>query len=521
MFTSINKFQHLSTIEPKRILLKFGLYPWVTLVIINAIFHVLYGSRWTVEVFQNTLTLMITPWSHVNASNILQNPDQNSPTLIFPFTPIWHNLELTFVHYRICLVVHVLTNSIAIVTGFILIQRWVQGHYHKVMGWTYVSMYTIGSATGIFLGMNDIVGTPAYLNFAMMGLVAISSSYLATYHAVQRNFEAHREWMRFSYMICISVSTILRVSFLFVLPVVVPPPHPPNDVEKVYMLLVAASWMIPSIVFYLHRYQGISYRFLLRLVMYTFTGSVPHKIVLTLFPKLRIVSPKYGFVQYFACLVWLNWNDFHDKKGDRISHPTRFHLQLNQRLQLLSVITPLCVVYYACQSFDTNGCHIVWANIVFAILYPYLIRLRTKLIANIVGACVVHRATTFWISSILRQSFDTNLFLNMLCLLPCGVVSQCLLDEGDILGEKSDNIRTIPILLKRSKNLFYLILCVATCVLGFGLESEYLTLMCIYALSTLTMCVLQDFFQRNEWCEIYVAWNEFVVLNYITYQMIS
>ena len=254
-----------------------------------------------------------------------------------------------------------------------------------------------------------------------------------------------------------------------------------------------------------------------QLVVYSLVSSEPIKIVLQIVPKILLLSPINGLKCWVACLTWLNWNDYHDKEIDQLSHPERVHLRFNHREHLISIAVPIVLMLFIT---DPNNDGWIWFNILLAFAYPYLVRLSTKLVANIAAAWVVQRASTLWILMSLPQSVDRMAAVHwILSLLPCGVVMQWSLDTADIKGDAKANVQTIPMIFAGQTFTLFTLVSATTLLLSAVFAPLYLNYSLVYVASTFAMiCVVH---KRPQWCKFCLLWNEYVVLNVLTTHMIS
>ncbi len=76
-----------------------------------------------------------------------------------------------------------------------------------------------------------------------MALFSIIPTWIAVYKARSGDIIEHREWMIRSYSVCFSVSVLLRLSFLWLIPVMVD--RLPEEVSDPYNVLIFLSWSLP------------------------------------------------------------------------------------------------------------------------------------------------------------------------------------------------------------------------------------------------------------------------------------
>eukprot|EP00656_Telonema_subtile_P010435 TRINITY_DN15032_c0_g1_i2.p2 TRINITY_DN15032_c0_g1~~TRINITY_DN15032_c0_g1_i2.p2 ORF type:complete len:130 (+),score=9.97 TRINITY_DN15032_c0_g1_i2:54-443(+) len=86
-------------------------------------------------------------------------------------------------------------------------------------------------------------GSIALYNFGAMAVFALVPTWTAVWCAIQGNYTAHREWMLRSFAVCFSVAVLLRLSFLWLLPLMTE--SLPAGLHHAYMTLVFLSWSLP------------------------------------------------------------------------------------------------------------------------------------------------------------------------------------------------------------------------------------------------------------------------------------
>ena len=76
-----------------------------------------------------------------------------------------------------------------------------------------------------------------------MALFSIVPTWIAVYKARSRDIIGHREWMIRSYSVCFSVAVLLRLSFLWVVPLMID--RIPEELSDPYNIMIFLSWSLP------------------------------------------------------------------------------------------------------------------------------------------------------------------------------------------------------------------------------------------------------------------------------------
>ena len=233
------------------------------LVVIDALSHVIMGHQWTYETYLVTIVKYAAKgWPLIEKAEYLANvPNASewafpageaatSGVKIFPFTPILWDVFVVFPRLPITIATHCLCGTSALVTGWMQVFALssIPRTVHRALSWIYATSFTVTALTGAILGANDSSGELGKWNFFAMALFAIAPTWMGVISAVRGDFASHREWMLRSFAVCFSVSVLLRLSFLWVVPVMMGGNrlHEGDyDSNDAYMVLVFLSWSLP------------------------------------------------------------------------------------------------------------------------------------------------------------------------------------------------------------------------------------------------------------------------------------
>eukprot|EP00947_MAST-08B_sp_MAST-8B-sp1_P005425 g5425.t1 len=236
------------------------------LVVIDALSHVFMGHQWTYESYLVLIVKYFAPgWPLIDKAEYLANVPNASEwafpageaatpdAKIFPFTPILWDIFVVFPRMPLTIMTHCLCGTTALVTGWIQVYAIssIPRRIHRALGWIYATSFTATALTGAVLGANDASGELGKWNFAAMALFAIVPTWMGVLSAVRGEIAAHREWMLRSFAVCFSVSVLLRLSFLWLVPAMMGADRLREgdyDSNDAYMVLVFLSWSLPLLV---------------------------------------------------------------------------------------------------------------------------------------------------------------------------------------------------------------------------------------------------------------------------------
>jgi len=230
------------------------------LITVDALSHVFMGHEWTLFVFQTFILKYATAWPFMTANEYIARANASEwypvelrgaeQENVFPFTPILWDTFVVFRQMPGTVLAHCLCGAVALPVGFLQMAflSSVPRGLHRALGWLYATSFTVVAITGSAMGAADSAGMVAKYNFAAMSIFALLPTWMAIYCAVCGRLIEHREWMVRSYSVCFSVGVLLRLSFIWLIPVMVDPQRLPEDVHDPYMVLVFLSWSLPLLL---------------------------------------------------------------------------------------------------------------------------------------------------------------------------------------------------------------------------------------------------------------------------------
>ncbi|PZX53864.1 putative membrane protein DUF2306 [Algoriphagus ratkowskyi] len=104
-----------------------------------------------------------------------------------------------------------------ILGGFALLIGWSQfpkafrdrnRKIHKKIGMAYVTAAFFSSIAGIYIGLYATGGIVSILGFVSLGIIWLGTTMMGWLTAKKRNFDAHENWMIFSYAACFAAVTL-------------------------------------------------------------------------------------------------------------------------------------------------------------------------------------------------------------------------------------------------------------------------------------------------------------------------
>ncbi|REG94620.1 DUF2306 domain-containing protein [Algoriphagus antarcticus] len=139
-----------------------------------------------------------------------------------------------------------------ILGGFALLIGWVQfpkafrdrnRKLHKRIGMAYVTAAFFSSLAGIYIGLYATGGTVSIIGFISLGIIWLLTSMMGWFTAKKHNYDAHEDWMIFSYAACFAAVT-LRI-WLPILIII----HQ-GDFEPAYRIVAWLCWVPNMLVAY-------------------------------------------------------------------------------------------------------------------------------------------------------------------------------------------------------------------------------------------------------------------------------
>jgi len=144
---------------------------------------------------------------------------------------------------------HIIPGGIALLIGWIQFNERIRTKrltLHRMIGTVYVSAALVSSLAGIYIACYATGGIIASSGFMCLGLFWFYSTYRGYSSIIERNINAHKEMMIYSYAACLAAVT-LRIylpilSFAF------------GDFIKAYLVVAWVSW-VPNLVvaFYINK----------------------------------------------------------------------------------------------------------------------------------------------------------------------------------------------------------------------------------------------------------------------------
>lgn len=232
------------------------------LITVDAVAHAVMGHDWAVFVFQDFILRVATAWPFLPVDEYLARANATAwfpskedrpacmPDTIFPFTPILWDVFVVFRQMPRVVFAHVSCGAVALPLGFVQVAFLpsIPRPIHRTLGWLYATAFTVVAVTGAIMGAVDSAGQMAKWNFFAMACFALVPTWLGVLCAAQGRIAEHRAWMLRSFAVCFSVSVLLRLSFLWIIPVMAGPGALPEEVHAPYMALVFLSWSLPILL---------------------------------------------------------------------------------------------------------------------------------------------------------------------------------------------------------------------------------------------------------------------------------
>ena len=124
-------------------------------------------------------------------------------------------LKQEYIHitaWRIAFFVHVFSSSLALLAGFTQFSKKLlkqKPKLHRALGYTYViNVLMITGPAGLLMSFYANGGISSRIAFVLLSSLWISTTALALYKAIKKNFKAHRFFMIRSYALTLSAVTL-------------------------------------------------------------------------------------------------------------------------------------------------------------------------------------------------------------------------------------------------------------------------------------------------------------------------
>lgn len=140
--------------------------------------------------------------------------------IIFLYIPVqtdvaFLQLKQEYIHitaWRIAFFVHVFTSLLALLVGFTQFSKKLlkqKPKLHRALGYTYViNVLMITGPAGLLMSFYANGGISSRIAFVLLSSLWISTTALALYKAIKKNFKAHRFFMIRSYALTLSAVTL-------------------------------------------------------------------------------------------------------------------------------------------------------------------------------------------------------------------------------------------------------------------------------------------------------------------------
>jgi len=149
---------------------------------------------------------------------------------------------------------HIIPGGIALLIGWIQFNKHIRAKrviWHRTIGKIYVLAALVSSIAGIYIALYATGGMIASMGFMCLGLFWFFSTYKAYSSIRNKNIDAHKEMMIYSYAACLGAVTLRLwlplLSSLF------------HDFTKAYLLVAWLAW-VPNLVvaFFIIRRQRMA-----------------------------------------------------------------------------------------------------------------------------------------------------------------------------------------------------------------------------------------------------------------------
>jgi len=159
---------------------------------------------------------------------------------------------------RVAFWTHIIFSPITLLCGLFQFSTWLRSNYpalHRLSGYLYLLCQIPGIPAGMYLGFNEYAGFVAKYGFIGMGMFTLTCSFMSYYAAaIDRDYEAHREWTIRSYFVMFGSVVAFRLMILFWIPMHLqltesPMRKVPQDLfYEPYTVCIFVSWAIPLLL---------------------------------------------------------------------------------------------------------------------------------------------------------------------------------------------------------------------------------------------------------------------------------
>ncbi|MBN3581795.1 DUF2306 domain-containing protein [Algoriphagus aestuarii] len=119
--------------------------------------------------------------------------------------------QLTSVIWNSGFYTHIFLGGLALAIGWIQFNQKLRDKnrkFHKRIGMVYVTAVFFSGLAGVYVALYTLGGTIARIGFASLGIVWLTTTLMGWKTAKDRDFDAHENWMIFSYAACFAAVTL-------------------------------------------------------------------------------------------------------------------------------------------------------------------------------------------------------------------------------------------------------------------------------------------------------------------------
>jgi hypothetical protein len=106
---------------------------------------------------------------------------------------------------------HIILGGLALLIGWAQFPKGFRDRnrkLHKKIGMAYVTAAFFSSLTGIYIGLYATGGIVSILGFVSLGIIWLGTTMMGWFTAKRHDYDAHEEWMIFSYAACFAAVTL-------------------------------------------------------------------------------------------------------------------------------------------------------------------------------------------------------------------------------------------------------------------------------------------------------------------------
>ena len=141
--------------------------------------------------------------------------------------------------WNIAFYTHILCGGIALLIGWIQFRQALRERMlklHKRVGMVYVTAVFFSSLAGVYIGLFATGGLVSILGFVSLGIVWFCTTMMGWFTAKKHNYDAHEDWMIFSY-----AATYAAVTLRIWLPLLITLHH--GEFIPAYHLVAWLCWV--------------------------------------------------------------------------------------------------------------------------------------------------------------------------------------------------------------------------------------------------------------------------------------